>query len=174
MAKTKKSSTAAGNGSGPAAGFVSLSLLLSADPRNMPDPDDGPPCHLCTARCCKYFALPISTPRTLEDYDHIRWYLMHEGIAVWMDDNDWYLEVRTICQHLQPDNSCGIYDTRPQICRDYGGEEPCEFFTDDLKYELYFTSDTDFEVWVTAEQEKVKQRNARRRARRSKRQVAAP
>ena len=28
----------------------------------MPDPEDGAPCHLCTARCCKDFALPIERP----------------------------------------------------------------------------------------------------------------
>lgn len=113
--------------------------------------EDGPPCHLCTARCCKYFALQIDPPGTPEDYDSIRWYLMHEGAVVWMSEGDWYLEVRTRCKHLQPDNSCGIYDSRPQICRDYGLPEnaPCEFFTDRLQYELFFDSDTDFDEWVT-------------------------
>ena len=180
MATRKKASTVSWSKNGAAgstpSGFVALSLLLSPKPDKLPDPKDGPPCHLCTARCCKYFALPIDTPTDKEDYEHIRWYLMHEGVAVWMDDGDWYLEVRTVCKHLQPDNSCGIYETRPQICRDYGsqGEEegPCEFFTDDLKYDLYFESDDDFGVWLTAEREKKRQRNARRRARRRKRAVA--
>ena len=31
-------------------GFVALTLLLSAAPRNMPDPQDGAPYKLCTAR----------------------------------------------------------------------------------------------------------------------------
>ena len=31
------------------------------------------------------------------------------------------------CLHLQDDNTCGIYETRPQICRDYT--------TDDCEYE---------------------------------------
>ncbi len=160
---------------GAPSGFVALSLLLRPDPNKLPNPKDGPPCHLCTARCCKYFALPIDTPTGHEDYEHIRWYLMHEGVAIWMDDGDWYLEIRTVCKHLQPDNSCGIYETRPQICRDYGTENeegPCEFFTDDLKYDLYFESDEDFAVWVSAEGEKKKQRNARQRERRRKRVAA--
>ena len=169
------SNNGAGDKTGPPSGFVALSLLLRPDPSKMPNPKDGPPCHLCTARCCKYFALPIDTPTAHEDYEHIRWYLMHEGVAVWMDDGDWYIEIRTVCKHLQPDNSCGIYETRPQICRDYGTEDeegPCEFFTDDLKYDLYFESDDAFAVWVAAESDKKKQRNARQRERRRKRVAA--
>lgn len=30
------------------------------------------------------------------------------------------------CPHLQDDNLCGIYDRRPQICRDYAADEVCE------------------------------------------------
>ena len=155
-------------------GFVALSLLLRADPKNMPDPKEGAPCHLCTARCCKYFALPIDTPETLEDYDQIRWYLMHEGVAVWMDEGSWYIEIRTVCKHLQPDNSCGIYETRPQICRDYGTvkEGPCEFFTEDLKYDLYFESDTDLEAWLSKAQDHQEERKGRREGRRKKRLAA--
>lgn len=35
---------------------------------------------------------------------------MHEGVAVWMGNGDWYIEIRATCKHLQPDNSCGIYE----------------------------------------------------------------
>ena len=181
MARTSPVSQSTANGRPSAAkkpsapsGFVALSLLLRADPKNMPDPKAGAPCHLCTARCCKYFALPIETPSTLDDYDQIRWYLMHEGVAVWMDDSNWYIEIRTICKHLQPDNSCGIYETRPQICRDYGSEKegPCEFFTEDLKYDLYFESDEDLETWLCKAQDHQEERKARRKARRKKRLAA--
>ena len=48
----------------------------------------------------------------------------------------WYLLVHTKCKHLQDDNRCGIYDTRPQICRDYT-TEACEY-DDDWTYERYF------------------------------------
>ena len=97
---------------------------------------------------------------------------MHEGIAVWMDEGDWYLEVRTVCRHLQPDNSCGIYETRPQVCRDYGVKdgEPCEFFTDELEYDLYFDSDEKFEAWYKAEQEKKEKRRRERARLRARRQ----
>ena len=96
---------------------------------------------------------------------------MHEGVAVWMEDGDWYIEIRTVCKHLQPDNSCGIYETRPQICRDYGTakEGPCEFFTEDLKYELYFDSDRGLEAWLSNAQDHEEDRKQRRKARRKKR-----
>lgn len=138
--------------------FVALSLLTSPAQGRKPKPDDGPPCHLCTARCCKYFALEINAPKKKDDYEHIRWYLMHEGIAVWADQGDWYLEIRTVCKHLEPDGRCGIYETRPQICRDYGAEEPCEYFTDHLKYDLYFDSDEKFAEWADEQRKKKKRK----------------
>jgi Fe-S-cluster containining protein len=98
------------------------------------DPTAGPPCHDCSAKCCKYFALQIDKPTTPREHDNIRWYLMHEHIAVWVQDGDWYLEIRTPCRHLQADNSCGIYHTRPQICRSTAAgsrqsRQSCEYFT---------------------------------------------
>jgi Fe-S-cluster containining protein len=91
------------------------------------DPVNGPPCHDCSAKCCKYFALQIDKPTTPKEHDNIRWYLLHEHIAVWVQDGDWYLEVRTPCKHLLPDNRCGIYHTRPSICREelHVGDEAC-------------------------------------------------
>ena len=125
-----------------------------------PDAAKGGPCHLCNASCCRYFALQLDTPEDKDDYDHIRWYLMHEGIAVWVDDGDWYLEVRTPCRHLQGDNTCGIYQTRPQICRDYGlpGDDPCEYFTQDLEYDLFFANDADLETWLEKKKKKSKKK----------------
>jgi Fe-S-cluster containining protein len=29
------------------------------------------------------------------------------------------------CPHLQDDNLCGVYETRPQICRDHRADEVC-------------------------------------------------
>ena len=76
-------------------------------------------CDHCTAKCCKYFALPIETPVDFEDYEFIRWYLVHDRATVFTDDDQWYIMIHTTCRHLQTDNRCGIYETRPQICRDY-------------------------------------------------------
>ena len=58
-------------------------------------------CEYCTAKCCRYFALPIETPETFEDYEFIRWFLLHDRATVFKEDEDWYLLVHTECEHLQ-------------------------------------------------------------------------
>jgi len=138
------------------------------------DPATGPPCHDCNAKCCKYFSLEIDAPATPKDHDHIRWYLMHEHVVVWVQDGSWHLEIRTRCKNLLPDNRCGIYETRPQICRDYGwpdaespDDDPCEYFTGEGGYDLFFDTPEAFEAWSTAELARREQRRARRRVRRA-------
>ena len=76
-------------------------------------------CTYCTGRCCRYFALPIETPTTWGDFDHMRWYVMHGRTAIFVDGGTWYLLVFGDCQNLMEDNRCSIYNTRPQICRTY-------------------------------------------------------
>lgn len=93
-------------------------------------------CDHCSAKCCRYFALPIDTPENFADYEYIRWYLLHERASVFIEDDDWYLLVHTVCRHLQADNRCGIYETRPQICRDYTTDD-CEY-EDSWVYDKYF------------------------------------
>jgi Fe-S-cluster containining protein len=98
-------------------------------------PADRVLCEYCTAKCCRYFALPIDTPETFKEFEYIRWYLLHDRATVFKEDDDWYLLVHTVCEHLQPDNRCGIYDTRPPICREYAIKN-CEY-EDDWTYEFY-------------------------------------
>lgn len=93
-------------------------------------------CEFCTAKCCKYFALPIDTPENWRDFEFIRWYLVHDRATIFIDEGDWYLMVHTTCKHLQADNRCGIYETRPDICREYSTEN-CEY-EDDWTYDHYF------------------------------------
>jgi Fe-S-cluster containining protein len=103
-------------------------------------------CDHCTAKCCKYFALPIDTPTERQDYDYIRWYLLHNGASVFVDEGTWYLLVHSPCRHLLADNRCGIYETRPQICRDYTTDK-CEY-EDDWVYEQYFETPEQVEEYM--------------------------
>ncbi len=105
-------------------------------------------CDHCSAKCCKYFALPIDTPKDRQDYDYIRWYLLHEGASVFVDEGIWHLLVHSRCRHLQSDNRCGIYETRPQICRDYTTDK-CEY-EDDWVYEQYFETPEQVEEYMEA------------------------
>ncbi|MEK6237050.1 MAG: YkgJ family cysteine cluster protein [Planctomycetales bacterium] len=93
-------------------------------------------CEYCTAKCCNYIALPIETPDEWSEYEFIRWYILHKGATIFLDDGTWYLCVRTVCEHLLPDHRCGIYETRPQICRDYT-TDGCEYEGDGV-YDQYF------------------------------------
>jgi uncharacterized protein len=105
-------------------------------------------CDYCSAKCCKYFALPIDTPTVKKDFDYIRWYLLHSGASVFTEEGDWYLIVHSTCKHLQSDNRCGIYVTRPQICRDYSTVN-CEY-EEDWVYDHYFETPEQVEEYVEA------------------------
>jgi Fe-S-cluster containining protein len=105
-------------------------------------------CNYCSAKCCKYFALPLDTPTTRKDFDYIRWYLLHGEASVFIEEGSWYLLVHTHCKHLKPDNRCAIYETRPQICRDYSIDN-CEY-EENYVYERYFETAEQIEEYVEA------------------------
>ncbi|MBL9163328.1 MAG: YkgJ family cysteine cluster protein [Planctomycetaceae bacterium] len=104
-------------------------------------------CEYCTAKCCRYFALPMETPETFEEFEFIRWFLLHDRASVFQEEGDWYMLVHTTCKHLGHDNRCGIYETRPQICRDYTTDN-CEY-DDDWTYDFYL--ETPEQVWEYTE-----------------------
>ena len=96
-------------------------------------------CDKCTGLCCRYMALPIETPEDREDYDDIRWYLCHENVAVFVEDGEWYINVKNKCKYLSEDDyRCLIYDKRPKICRGYKHND-CELTDGEYDYELHFT-----------------------------------
>lgn len=109
---------------------------IQKKPRREDLPADTNLCEHCTAKCCRYFALPIETPQTWTDFEYIRWYLVHDRASIFIDEGDWYLMVHTDCKHLQEDDRCGIYETRPDICREYSTTN-CEY-EDDWTYDHYF------------------------------------
>lgn len=72
--------------------------------------------------CCRHVTIELDEPDCDEDFDNIIWYLMHENVHVWIDDDEsWYVEFNTPCKALK-DNLCTIYHKRPQVCRDYTQE----------------------------------------------------
>jgi Fe-S-cluster containining protein len=84
-------------------------------------------CQRCTnSKCCTYFTQAVDAPRAKRDFDHLLWQISHRGVQVYKEKGGWYLLVHVPCGHLQPDGSCGIYESRPQICRDYSNDY-CEF-----------------------------------------------
>ena len=99
-------------------------------------PDGACLCEFCGAKCCRYFALPIDKPKGRREFDFMRWYLLHEKATVFLDDDNWFLLVHAKCKMLRDDNLCAIYETRPNICRDYKTDK-CEY-EDRWVYDKYF------------------------------------
>ena len=90
-------------------------------------------CEHCAGACCRYLALPLDKPTSRRDYDDIRWYLMHEGVTVFVEDGDWYIQHQTRCKNLGADNRCTIYTTRPEICREYE-PDACDYEGGDFQF----------------------------------------
>jgi Fe-S-cluster containining protein len=110
-------------------------------------PKDGNLCEHCTAKCCRYIAVPYETPESAKDMEYIRWVVLHDKATFFKDDDDWYLLVHTECDKLQDDGRCGIYERRPQICRDYTTKD-CEY-DDEWTYDFYL--ETHEQVWEYTE-----------------------
>ncbi len=91
-------------------------------------------CEHCAAACCRYLALPMDKPTSRRDFDDIRWYLMHEGITVFVEEGDWYVQYQTRCKNLGADHLCQVYETRPEICREYEPGE-CDYTNGDYGYD---------------------------------------
>ncbi len=107
-------------------------------------------CKKCPGLCCKYIALPIETPEDKSDYDDIRWYLAHEGMSVFVEDDDWYINISSRCRYLNRDNLCDVYEHRPKICRKYT-EESCDYHSGDYGYQLHFTSMEELDEYLEKE-----------------------
>ncbi|MGI9516215.1 MAG: YkgJ family cysteine cluster protein [Pirellulaceae bacterium] len=105
-------------------------------------------CDHCTAKCCRYFALPIEKPESMADFEFLRWYLLHGRASIFLEEDTWYLLVHTVCKHLQDDYRCGIYETRPQICREYSTTD-CEY-EDSWTYDRYFETPEQIEEYAHA------------------------
>lgn len=100
------------------------------------------------AVCCTYLTQRIDTPRSMADFDLLRWQLSHRDTQAYKDVDGWFLLVNNPCRHLRADGRCGIYETRPQVCRDHSTKD-CEvdgpappgdfelFFADDAALDDY-------------------------------------
>ncbi len=79
---------------------------------------------------------PLEKPTTRQEFDALRWSLLHEHATAFTEDGEWYICVHTVCKHLRKDNRCGIYNSRPSICREYTTDH-CEY-EDEWVYDQYF------------------------------------
>ena len=107
-------------------------------------------CRACKAHCCRHLAIEIDRPTCKRDYDHIRWYLLHRDVRVFIDHkNTWNIEFAAVCDNLAGNSTCIDYVNRPRICREYPGKDAyCEYETDESAYKVLFSSCSDFEAYL--------------------------
>ena len=127
-------------------------------------------CEHCTGLCCKYIALPIDPPENKRDFDDMRWYLLHRGILIFVEDGDWYIQIEARCDMLTADNRCRAYDTRPRICREYA-MDGCDYHGGDYEYDHLFTTQEQLEAFAkdhlggAKKKRKSKKRKSKKKAR---------
>lgn len=108
---------------------------------------DKEPCEGCSAKCCRYVALQIDTPRSKEDFEKIRWYLAHKGITVFVEKKKWYLDIANECRFLKKDHRCGIYEKRPLVCRNHSPYD-CERNDSVFGHEHVFSSIDELDTYI--------------------------
>lgn len=98
--------------------------------------------------CCNYVTMEIGKPGSVRAKDEYRWYLLHRNVDIYIDnDDDWYILFKTPCDRLGEDGICGIYEFRPNICRDYSAEA-CSRTGKDHKY--LFTTPEEMDRFLEA------------------------
>ena len=132
-------------------------------------------CETCGARCCRYFCFQIDKPGSFEEFENVRWYLLHEGVTVHIDlDNDWYIAIANRCLNLDENNRCRQYAERPLICRQYD-IDGCDVTQGDYEYIALFTKPEQIEQYARAKlgAARFEKIQAAARARVEKRRAAA-
>ncbi|MBE7413019.1 MAG: YkgJ family cysteine cluster protein [Leptospiraceae bacterium] len=107
-----------------------------------PNEDKMTETEICLAchGCCNYVSVEIEFPKNKETLDHYTWYLHHKNVQIYIDnDNAWNLLFITPCVQLQPNGMCSIYETRPNLCREYSAKS-CSRTGKDHKF-LFETPD---------------------------------
>ena len=108
------------------------------------------PCGACGGTCCGYVAIGIDSPRSVTGRENIRWFLLHDKVAVYVAHNkDWFIEFTTPCTALNNKKRCSVYERRPNVCRNYGtAHGDCEYY--DTPFIEKFTTLEQFENWLAA------------------------
>ncbi len=105
-------------------------------------------CKECGARCCRYFCFEIDRPTSFEEFENVRWFLMHEGVVVHIDtEGDWYIAIANKCKNLLPSLRCRRYSRRPLICRQYN-IDGCDFMQGNYEYQALFTTPDQIENYA--------------------------
>lgn len=104
-------------------------------------------CRSC-GKCCKYIAIELDEPNDKEDFENLVWYLMHENVHIYIDDEDsWIIEFKTKCKGLTENNMCNVHKHRPDICRDHDPESCVSSGTEGNGEKISFNSVQDLKKY---------------------------
>jgi uncharacterized protein len=110
-------------------------------------------CHRC-GECCNYIVITIPKPKTTEDFELIKWYLLHNNVYVYIDKEDaWCVEFITVCNAKDKVTKlCSLYEKRPKICRDYDEvkKRNCSYYGNNIYKKRFFTID-DIDKYIKQE-----------------------
>jgi uncharacterized protein len=77
-------------------------------------------CDECNGECCRDVTVGLDEPENMEDWQDIRWMVVHNNVSVYLDEEgDWVVEFKTPCVKLDKDNKCTMYTNRPVMCRNH-------------------------------------------------------
>jgi len=105
-------------------------------------------CGFCkSSLCCTYITQEVDAPKSIYDFDTWLWMLHHQDVQFYKEGKSWNLKILNRCNNLQPDGRCGIYETRPIICREHENDF-CEFDnTTEEDADVFFGSPADLEKY---------------------------
>jgi Fe-S-cluster containining protein len=96
-------------------------------------------CSFCTqTKCCTYVTQQIDTPRSKDDFETLLWQVSHKKVSAYKDEDGWFLLFDSSCEHLREGGQCGIYENRPEVCREHSNDY-CEYDAPaEDGFDLYF------------------------------------
>jgi Fe-S-cluster containining protein len=101
------------------------------------DPPDGSadPRPRCTGHCCRGFSLEHPHAKVMEEYRNWQAGSSEQGLipdigtigAMLVPLGTFRGQELFTCRHLGSKGNCQIYETRPKMCRDFPGPNPCPY-----------------------------------------------
>jgi len=106
------------------------------------------PCHKCDSLCCRDVSISLDTPKDKDDFDEIKWLIMHKQVSVYIDnESDWLVEFNTDCKNLDDDGLCKIHKDRPKTCYEHS-HETCVFHNKETYYQVLFKTVQDVDDYI--------------------------
>lgn len=76
-------------------------------------------CRECGAKCCKFISVTLDDFSPELDPNPARYFDLHEHVKVITTHYGREIVIATRCTALREDNTCAIYEDRPDLCRNF-------------------------------------------------------